>query len=220
MIARRRMLTGAVTLGLGAPALAQTNGAAARRPVDVAFDVTRDGSHIGRHAITFQTDGPALTARISVDIVVTFGPVTLYRYELKATEIWRGGVFQTLDGETNSNGTPLRVRAVRGPEGLTVDATGQPRTVFPAETLPLSHWNILCTERPLFNLGDGTAIGAKARALGEETVTLANGQTVAASHYALAGKVNLDDWYDRENTWTALKTLGRDGSRIEYRRLT
>jgi hypothetical protein len=213
MLTRRSLLTWAAISGLPV----RTGAASADRPL--AFEVLRNGGRIGEHRITFTRDGGALTASIQVDITVTLGPITLYRYTHAVTEVWRDDVFQTLSSETDDNGKKLSLRAMRGTNAVTIETLGGVRTTRPADTIPLTHWNILCTRRPLFNPEDGTDIGSRVETRGPDTVSLADGRTVPASHFSLVGKTNLDDWYDDQSAWVALRTLGRDGSSIEYRRL-
>jgi Family of unknown function (DUF6134) len=210
MLTRRALLLTSAT----APLSAWADPAAP----ELAFEVLRDGTRIGGHRISFTRDGGTLTAAIRVDITVTLGPITLYRYTHAVTEVWRDDVFQSLASETSDNGKPISLRAVRSATEVTIDAPGG-RTTWPSDAIPLTHWNILCTRRPLFNPEDGTPIGSRSEAKGRDTVTLADGRAVQASHFALVGKTALDDWYDDRNAWVALKTLGRDGSKIEYRRL-
>jgi hypothetical protein len=50
-------------------------------------------------------------------------------------------------------------------------------------------------------------------------VALADGRMVRAARYSLVGKPALDDWYDDARQWTALRTIGKDGSTIDYRRV-
>jgi hypothetical protein len=69
----------------------------------------------------------------------------------------------------------------------------------------------------LFNPQDGVPVASTVVARGEDMVPLADGKTVRAAHYSLVGQVALDDWYDDQRRWTALRSIGKDGSTIEYR---
>ena len=207
MIGRREILAGGMSRAAFAP------------PATLAFDVLRDGTRIGRHALSFQGSGGMLSVAIAVDIVVTLGPVTLYRYTARGVETWRGDVFQSLDNSTDRNGKTVRLRAARTADGVAVDVEGAARVKFPAEAIPLTHWNILCTRRPLFNPEDGTNFDYRCEPRGTETIALADGSGLRAAHFAFVGKKGLEDWYDDRSVWAGLKTAGSDGSRIEYRRV-
>ena len=211
MIARRAILTGTAALTLGA--------APVPRFPDLRFEVLRNGGPIGQHTIRIRQDGTALEAAIDVDIVVRVGPIVLYRYALKARESWRDGAFASMESETNDDGTRQWVKATQAADHVAVEASGKAAVRLPANALPLTHWNILCMERPLFDPQDGTAVQSSVQPRGEETVPLADGRTVRATRYALIGKVALDNWYDTARHWTALRAPARDGSTIEYRRV-
>jgi hypothetical protein len=212
MIARRRFVAGGAALAL-------TAGPALALPPEVRFEVMRNGSRIGQQSVTFQQQDGLLQANTTAEIIVRLGPIVLFRYNHSVRETWRDGQFEGLDSTTNDDGKPFKVHAERGAAGITVEASTIPRAVLPPETIPLTHWNILCMERPLFNPQDGTRIESRVIPHGEDMVALANGAMVRATHYSLAGKVALDDWYDDAKVWAALHSVGTDGSKIEYRRL-
>jgi hypothetical protein len=182
------------------------------------FDVLRNNSRIGQHAIRFERDGDTLIATIEVKIAVGFGPVTLFRYAHKAREVWAGGRFISLESETDENGKPFRVTAARTADDVIVRSAVGRQMVLAPDAIPLTHWNSLCVERPLFNPQDGQPMPAKVVVHGEELVLLSDRQQVRATRYSLMLKPVLDDWYDSSGVWTALRTRGSDGSIITYRR--
>lgn len=210
MIARRGLLTGALA--------AVVPGGAMPMPPDLRFDVSRNSRAIGHHVVTFHQDGDALLANTVVEIAVRLGPLVLFRYSHSVRETWRNGQFLALDSDTNDNGTPYQVHAARSGDHIVVAASEAPPRILAAETIPLTHWNMLCMERPLFNPQDGVPVESRIVSRGEEMVALADGRMVRAAHYALVGKVALDDWYDDAHLWTALRSFGKDGSAIDYRR--
>jgi Family of unknown function (DUF6134) len=214
MIARRGLLARGTALAAVSP----IGVTALPVPPDLRFDVLRNGSRIGQHNVRFRQDGTALEAAIDVNIAVRLGPIVLYRYTHLVRETWRDGGFQSLESETNDDGVRQWVRATRTPESVIVEASETPRAIEPPNAIPLTHWNNLCMERPLFNPQDGALIASRILTRGEDMVPLADGRAVRATRYSLIGKVALDDWYDVTRLWTALRAQGRDGSTIEYRR--
>ena len=212
MIARRGFLAKSVALAAAAP----NRGLASPAQPDLRFEVMRNGSRIGQHSIRFRQDVTTLEAEFVVDIAVRLGPLVLYRYAMKGREIWREGAFVSLESETNDDGTRHRVKATRTPDQVVVEVSGAPRAIFPPNAIPLTHWNDLCMERPLFNPQDGAAIESSVVTRGEDMVALADGRSVRATRYSLFGKPALDDWYDMTRHWTALRAPGSDGSTIDY----
>ena len=219
MLTRRGLIVGSGALAAGAAPLAAA--AAAVTPLSpglLRFDVLRNDSLIGQHVISLTRNGAVLLAAINVRFVVTFGPVTLYRYSHTVREEWRDGIFERMESNTNDDGTSHNVRAERTVEGVVVRTGSGKRTVMPMATIPLTHWNYLCMSTPLFNPQTGEQVRPQVLARGEESVSLADGRAIRARRYSLSGDVALDDWYDRTHTWVALRSTGSDGSTISYRR--
>ena len=214
MIARRAILVGMAGLAVRSPHRAM---ASPERP-NLRFAVTRDGSLIGQHVIRFRQDSTTLEVEIDVDIVVRLGPIVLYRYALKGREIWRDDAFVSLDSATRDDGTQYRVKAMRTANHVAVETSATSRVLLSPDAIPLTHWNRLCMERPVFDPQTGEAIASNVLLRGEDTIPLADGSAIQATRYSLVGKVALDDWYDTNHHWTALRAPGRDGSTIEYRR--
>jgi hypothetical protein len=134
-------------------------------------------------------------------------------------EHWQDGKFSTLDTQTDDNGTSYEVHARRDEAGIVIQATNMPDQVAPHDTLPLTHWAEAAMGARLFNPQTGKLLHETAQPRGDGVVALANGARIAATRFALAGEAPIDDWYDSTKRWAALDAVGRDGSRITYRRL-
>jgi hypothetical protein len=186
----------------------------------LAFGIVRKGSNIGSHTLAFRRTGTVLTVNIDVKIAVSFGPITLYRYTMTGVETYHDDNFAELETTSNDDGTALHVTARQTDAGVAIESKTEGKRTLPTGTLPLTHWNIANMTAPLFNPQDGKPMKLTVKPLGAESVALANGSKVPATHYSLTGEATLDDWYDADGVWTALRALGTDGSVIEYRRVT
>lgn len=210
MIARRALLA--------TPLLGWTPaGAATGVPPEgrLAFRVLRRGSEIGTHALTFSQQGDRLTVRIAVDMAVGIGPLTLYRYRLRVTEIWEGDRFASMESEANDDGTAQRVTARREGVGVHV-ASIQGEIPMPAEALPLTHWNMAVTRAPLFNPQTGLRMDLTATPQGMSTPPSAPAESRPMRHFAFAGEAALEDWYDAADQWSGLRAVAKDGSVVTY----
>jgi hypothetical protein len=185
---------------------------------DLRFDVMRNGSRIGKHEIRFRREGCALLVNVNLEVVVGLGPIAMFRFTHRVIENWEDGCFVSLESKTNDNGKRYQVTASRTADNVIVEASPTARAVLPPETIPLTHWNSLCLERPLFSPQDGIPIALRFQSHHEEIVSLAGGRKVRATRYSLIVKPVLYNWYDSARVWTALCTEGRDGSTIQYRR--
>jgi hypothetical protein len=223
---RRSLLINGLGAGLalsalGLPALAKA--AVSGVPADgkLAFQVWRQGSHIGEHALTFQQDGDDLTVQIDVHILIKIGPVPVAKYTHSCKERWSGGQFQSLDATSKQTpGTRQHTVARRTADGIYIEpASGEPYTIS-GDTLPMSHWNRQDMRAPLFNPQDGKLLKETGRVTkGEEMIKLADGSSIKATRYAILGDAAVDDWYDANNVWTAMHGRVVDGSYIDYLRL-
>ena len=211
LIGRRAMLAGLGAAGTGLPVWAAPT-------QSLVFRVTRKGDDIGRHSITFSGDAAQLQVDIAVDIRVGLGPITLYRYGLRATERWRNGVLQEVSGTTNDDGTKDFVNARRQNDRLSVEGSAGPAYLAPAASIAASHWNRAELAAPMVNIQDGALLEFKVTPKGLEQLT-ARGRQVAAEHYVLEGKEHLEIWYDSAGVWVGLTAIGRDGSLITYEQI-
>ena len=214
MMGRRTLL--AMGLFLAAPSRLLAQAVPVRRAV--SFEVWRRGEKIGSHTVGFQGGEQDFTAAIDAEMVVKFGPLPI-RYKHQATETWRDGKFQSLESHTQSSIWRDHVSAVRSADGVAI-TNSQGRVIqAPENTHPLTHWNSAVLEGPVFNPQTGAVTHERVLRSPDETVLLADGRSVAATRYAMTGDVQLSDWYDGNDVWTALHGKLPDGSYIDYRRI-
>lgn len=211
LIGRRAMLSGAGAVATGLPAWAAPT-------QSLVFRVMRKGDDIGRHSVTFSGDAAQLQVDIAVDIRVGLGPITLYRYGLRATERWRNGVLQEVSGTTNDDGTKHFVNAQRQNDRLSVEGSAGVAYVAPAESIAASHWNRAELAAPMVNIQDGALLDFRVTSKGAAQVS-ARGRQVSADHFVLQGTEHLEVWYDSAGVWVALTAIGRDGSVISYEQI-
>jgi hypothetical protein len=199
-------------------ALSASSAGAAPAPEALGFAAYRNGRRIGQHRLSFEDAGEALIVRIRAEMTVKVGPVTAFRYLHEVTERWRGGQFEALSSRTSSNGKRESVEAQRTPGGVVI-RTGTGSVTGPAGALPMTHWNRRIAGAPLFNPQTGKLLALTVRDRGQESVATADGTVLKARRYGFSGDAQIDNWYDGEGVWAALRGRLDDGSTMEYRRL-
>jgi hypothetical protein len=199
----------------GAAALSVLPSAALAYPAGLAFAAIRNGKKIGEHRLTFEGSGEDLTVRVRAEMAVKIGPVTVFRYAHDVVERWRGGRFERLESKTSSNGARESVVAQRSAGGVMI-RTGAKQALGPANTLPFTHWNPLVANAPLFNPQTGKLLKLTVREVGRSPLP---GGGAEARRVAFRGDAEIDNWYDAEGTWIALRGRLDDGSTMEYRRI-
>ncbi|MEX1252162.1 MAG: DUF6134 family protein [Hyphomonas sp.] len=181
----------------------------------IRFNVLREGKPFGSHAVTFEkaADG-TLVANTKVSLKAGLGPVTVFRYQLDATEKWLNGKLVEVSGKLNDDGKKATLSARRKGEALNVDSTVF-NGVAPAGTVPASHWNYAQTQTTkLISTGNGEILNVKVVNKGRETIKAGN-RSIEANRYLLDSALDVDLWYDDEGRWVKLAFEAR-GQQIEY----
>jgi len=212
---RRRdvLLGGLAAVTAGAPAIA------AAYPKTLAFAAYRNGAHIGEQRMSFEAADEQLAVRTEAEFSIKIGPVVLFRYRHAALERWRAGRFDSLETHTDSGGKRESVVATRTASGVVIATPSHGPASAPAGALPFTHWNMAIARAPLFNPQTGALLRQTVRQLGPSLISLADGRQLQAQHVSFSGDASIDDWYDAEGVWTALRGRLVDGSTLEYRRL-
>jgi len=219
-IAGARMLDRRAVLLAGAAVTA--SGAVAALPLPssgtLAFRLMRHGREIGRHVLTFERQGDALTVLIAVDAQVSFMSIPVVRYRHRGVEKWQGGTLIGVVGETDKNAEREWVNARRTGEGLVVLGSRTSRYIAPEPAYGTTYWNKRMLDGPMISLEDGVLLRPKVAIRPAESIRLASGGTVTADHYNLSGAFDVDVWYDRSDTWAGLSFDVADGSNVHYER--
>lgn len=185
----------------------------------LTFRLLRGGSDIGRHTLSFEPQGDALTVRIAVEARVSLLSIPIVHYTHHVVETWQDGMLAAIVGETNKNGRIEWVRARRTPDGLVVQGSRTQQYIAPEPAIGTSYWNKRMLDGPMISMEDGVLLHPKVTALQSEVIPLASGRSVAAAHYNLSGSFNVDVWYDEASRWASLAFTAADGSAIHYERL-
>jgi len=203
--------------------MAPTPSDAANLPVPpsraIAFRLVRHDVAIGSHTLDFQVEDDTLTIQIAVDVLVKFGPIPLVRYTHRTSEVWHGGRIESLEAQTNRNGTHLSVSAHRVAAGLQVQGSGTSPYIAPDDALPTTYWNARMLHVPMIGTQDGILVHPKVSEKPIEPVRLASGAETTAHHYSLTGDLDLDLWYSADASWMSMRFSVADGSIITYERL-
>ncbi|RAN37089.1 DUF6134 family protein [Hyphomonas pacifica] len=181
----------------------------------IQFDVLRKGKPFGTHTVSFDRDAEGrLIARSQVELKAGLGPITVFRYNLDATEVWQDGELVSLDGRVDDDGEKGQVEAER--EGALLEVNG---TEFQGEVdgkiLPSSHWNFAQTQASeLLSTEDGEILKVSVSDQGTETIEAA-GQPVQTTRYLMDSDIDVTLWYDDAGRWMKLAFTAR-GQNIEY----
>lgn len=192
----------------------------------VAYDVFRNGRHIGQHQLDFSRDDGQITVTIESNLAVRYLGVPVYRYRYQAVEQWLDGQFRYSKTRIKDNLKRARViEAEISDDVLVITDQGQSRTA-PRVNFPSNHWHPgVLAERRLFHTVHGKVHNIRIDLLGHEKIALSGTDTdglatnavVSAQRFQYQGGFSADVWYDQAWRWVQLKFQADDGSEIVYR---
>ncbi|MDE8342552.1 MAG: DUF6134 family protein [Acidocella sp.] len=197
--------------GLGMPA-------GVPETASLGFAVMRSGSKIGEHLLQFAAIAGGFNLTISVDILVKFGPIPVFRYSLRGTEQWHAGQCQYAAANANDDGKNNWMRAEHATEGLWVQGSRAAKYLAPANALPATHWNKTELKGPWINIQNGQLLRPHVTDAGPDPVRNASGGLEPARRYVMSGDARLTLWYSGQE-WSGLGFTARDGSAIRYEKL-
>jgi Family of unknown function (DUF6134) len=215
MIARRVLFLAGATL-LAHRAVA---GLPVPRGDSLGFRIMRHGGEIGTHTITFERTGGVLKVQTAIDVLVTLLSIPVARFRHRSNEIWHETTLVGAAGETSKDGQHDWMNARRTSEGLAVVGSQTKPYIAPESAMPVSYWNKRMLDGPMISLEDGVLSSPKVADLRTDSVQLASGRKIPATHYNLSAPVDADLWYDETDTWAAMMMTVVDGSEIRYERL-
>lgn len=181
----------------------------------LTFTVLRDGAEVGSHDMRFRQNADGLQIDIATNVVVKIAFVPVYRFEHEGHEVWQNGRLTRLWSKTNDDGTRHALNVSAAGTELAVLADGKPAVSRPL-SIPASLWHEGILRQPvILNTLDGSAMTITVSDLGPETVVAGN-RPVRARHFALAGDLQRELWYDDHDVLVKVRFKAKDGSTIEY----
>lgn len=207
--------------GLSSPAgvlAAAAATGAAPEDGELAFDVFRGAAPMGRHVLRFTSgsDG-VLTVDIAIDLAVSLGPITVFRYTHRNRERWRDGRLIAIATTTDDDGTRFTVDGRADGDRFVADGSVG-RIEAPAGILPTSYWHPETTQRRLWlDTQRGRLITPQIAPLGAVERPAPDGGAIDADAFAVSGDLTMTLWYRRlEPRWLGVAFDGR-GRAVTYR---
>lgn len=183
------------------------------------FRVSLDKREIGYHEFQVSENGGRSTVQINAEFNVKVLFINAYSYNHQNTEVWENDCLQTIESETDDNGSLSRVRGESLTDGFTVLSNMAPQQTFDSGCLrSFAYWNpdFLQSER-LLNSQTGEIVDVTIRRMGEEPLQL-SGLQVPAVRYRIEmeeGPITL--WYSIEGGhWLALEATAGGGRILRY----
>ncbi len=182
---------------------------------DYEYTVLRDGDPIGTYRVTVSPGEGGLEVQATSDLAITFGPLTLYRFEHRREEIWRDGQLERMVARTDKNGDLYEISITKGENGYTRVINGREETFDPStKVLALWHQDLFSYNSFLSPMEDLT-YEISVDYVGEQEIELMKGK-ITASHYRMTGDTERDLYYDADGNIMKVGLLDHRGALIEY----
>ncbi len=179
------------------------------------FEVKRNGRPIGGHVVTVEKNGEDTLVTVALDLAVTFGPFTLYRYTHRSSERWRNDRLQSVESSTDDDGTKYALRAWAEGDRVVLDGPEGRRTGA-ADTMPSSYWN------PRLRSADawiethwGVLLPIRIARGAPVTLRLPGREVVAIPHTITSEKAEVTPFYTEAGEWVGM-TFDLWGAQFEY----
>lgn len=165
------------------------------------FDFYRGDKRIGQQTITVSRSGDAVDVSVNIGIKVRLLGLPVYNYSLASRERWVAGKLQSLNSQTNDNGTQASVQATAAGGGLSVRGSGYSGALS-GHVATTTYWTPSFLERRTWvSTQDGQPLSVGPRQVGRVRVP-GPGGTVSATRWAVGGDLNtLNLFYDDAGEW-------------------
>lgn len=178
-------------------------------PLDLGFALRWKDKRIGSYRVVIRPAGggreTAVTTRI--DMKVTFGPITMFRFLHDGEERWRDGALASLRTHTEEHGDVYDVAGHATPHGLEITGPLGPCRAPPGLLTSNALWCRAVTRQTRI-------IDAQNGAVVDFTATPADG----SSHFRFQGAAwEGEMWYDEAGLWSRA-VLHRDGHTLAVHR--
>jgi hypothetical protein len=211
---RPKKLLAALLLLVAAPAAAASADDLAwpGKPGSYTFDVTRNGTAIGKQVVTIGRQGDTLTAVTESTIAVKLLGVVIYRLHQVLTETYKDGQLVALSGETvDSNGRRLAELSRTGDRWA--GHYNKEKRDFVCDCGVSTMWHLSTVKPEMIEVSQGQLRHVTITDRGMETLALPEGN-IAVHHFTVGGDIKRDVWYDPNGNLVAAAQLGSDGSKI------
>ncbi len=206
-------------LAAGSIGYAQEEAAASMPAQAWNFQVYLDDKSIGSHTFAQYGEANNYEMRIAADLRVKLLFITVYQYEHRNQERWRGGCLQEIESQTDDNGDMFSVVGRQLGEGFEIIANQQ-TTLLPRCITTFAYWDPrFLTQTSLLNSQTGEYIPVTITGPFPAT-RIDRGQSVETQRYQIKAKdIDIQLWYSQSGDWLALESAVEGGRTLRYERI-
>ena len=185
----------------------------------IEFDIYRNNNHIGKHVFSFNKSEEQLTVKSEINFEIKKFGLTLYKYHVEGTEIYKSGELIKFNSKTNQNGKEKYVNMKLENGEFIIDGSSY-KGKAPANYLLGTWWNHDIVEAVAqISAVSGRIIKQKVTFLGKETIILGD-NSYDTLHFNFSStdkkldkskKLNTDVWYDEKTLYWVRASFKKKG---------
>jgi hypothetical protein len=190
----------------------------------IEFDIYRNNKNIGKHIFSFEKEGDQLIVTSKINFEIKKLGVTIYKYQVKGTEVYKNGDLIKFNSNTLQNKKSKYVNVELIDTNLIVDGSSFKGKV-PNDYILGTWWNhSIVKAKAQISAVSGRIIKQKVSFLGNETLNI-DGKTYKTLHFNVSSadkslkknkKLDTDIWYD-EDTLNWVKASFDKKGKWEYK---
>ena len=147
------------------------------------FTVSRDGTPIGEHRVTFRHQGDRVEIETDMELKVSFAMVPVFRFSHRSHEIWQDGKPILISATTDDDGRELDITVRANGHGL-IRTVNDRTDKLDGSTKVLALWNQDTVTSPPGNfvsIVEDETLEVAFHYLGKETMTIAGGSSTSTT---------------------------------------
>jgi Family of unknown function (DUF6134) len=182
------------------------------------FDVTRNGTSIGKQVVEVKPQGDTLVAITESTIAVKLLGVVVYRLHQMLIETYQGGKLVAIHGET-ADGNGKRVADLTRNGDHWTGHYNKNQRAFDCDCSGTTMWHVSSMKPDMIETSQGQLRHVTIADRGMETLDLPQGK-VATHHFTVGGEIQREVWYDSDGNLVSAAQPGSDGSKIQQNLLS
>ena len=180
------------------------------------FRVLLDGKKIGSHRYSVRSSGDKRLVDSEARFDVKFLFINAYSYRHSLSARWDGDCLESLEAQTDANGTKLSVSGTLRDAEFVVRSDGETESL-PICAMNFAYWNPrILKQQKLLNPQTGEYLEIDVERTGEQQLDIDGRRVAADSYRILAKNMRIDLWYSQEMEWLVLDTRVRGGRMLRY----
>jgi len=190
----------------------------------IEFDIYRNNNHIGKHIFSFKKLDGQLSVESEINFEIKKFGITLYKYYVKGTEIYKNGELIKFNSRTNQNGKEKYVNMKLENGEYIIDGSSY-KGRAPSNYLLGTWWNhSIVKSKAQISAVSGRIIKQKVTFLDKEIIKIGD-KSYNTLHFNFSStdeklakdkKLNTDVWYD-EQTLNWVKATFEKKGKWEYK---